>query len=189
MAPCSAPIVIRDEEPTDATLHPMCLPSTEEETAPVRKLAAAEPASACPLMMPYCTDEDQPAMALEMPHTAKTACGKTGCLPSCETSEFPWPEDSPKCQEDAHYHEQYSGIPYVAPKAESPTPIKSKVPSVQPGQEHCKQPGASGPKMHKARYRGGPICPENCPGHPDIDTMEYRKSDGGLNEYGPGGPL
>jgi hypothetical protein len=187
----TTPIIIRDEPAEDdATLRPMCAPGPQECPEPAGKVAAAEPSSACPMMMPYCIDEDDAAdLPLEKPFKAAAVHGTKSGLPSCETSEFPWEEKVPDCKEDGHLHEQYSGIPFVGPRPVSPTPpLKGQTPGAVPGQENCKQPGDSGPKLHKSHY-GSHLCPDCCPGHPNIDTMEYRKSDGGLNEYGPGGPM
>jgi hypothetical protein len=63
------------------------------------------------------------------------------------------------------------------------TPIEG-VPTKRPGKDECSE--EVGPKRHKANYPGKCGRSEECPKHPEVDTMEYRRSDGGLNEYGPG---
>ena len=45
------------------------------------------------------------------------------------------------------------------------------------------------PEMKPKKHRTKPHSSkgkENCPHTEGVDTMEYRSSDGGLNEFGPG---
>jgi hypothetical protein len=205
--PTPAPIVIREEgpaveesEPPQAQDHctepgatgTLCPPATVEQTPP------------CPMTMPYCTDEEaRPAAVPVMPQAdesplareAKTlfqfwvdafgnAKEETG---GEETAEPARADGAPNCQEDAHYHEHYSGCPYTGyhlPSQRCPVTPARAVPGKRQGEDECSEEPA--PKKHKAHYPGKCGKGEECPKHPDVDTMEYRRSDGGLNEYGPG---
>src|SRR5262249_39174358 len=138
-------------------------------------------------VMPYCNDEDDAPHAVtpRMPH-ADEVPPMPGAAEACELPEH---ADHPDCQEDAHYNEHYPGVPYVCPPVQSVPHSKMRSGECLPGQEECSEPDAPAPRLHKAHYPSKGIGCEGCPVHPEVDTMEYRKSDGGLNEYGPGGPL
>jgi hypothetical protein len=127
--------------------------------------------------MPYCTD-DTGAAASPVPNSggdnAQTApkfswsdflkaCG------GCPDASKPPPDGQTNCREDVHHHEHYSGCPYIGPDRVDP-----------PAAPKASRPGQGG----KHRPRQG--ATEDCPRHPEVDTMEFRRSDGSLNEYGTG---
>jgi hypothetical protein len=180
-----------------AALCPPAQVDTSDLHGPTPAAYTDEHFPSCPTVMPYCTDEEESAPEeLPMPRAAEEGLehqvfsfwmgwfGMTGPVIS-ETSEPPM-DDVPRCEEDLHYFEHYSGVPYTGPcqppcrKRPSPArpPLKGK------GEDDCCEPPQA-LKIHKAHYNGPPRA-EDCPSHPEVDTMEYRRSDGGLNEFGPG---
>jgi hypothetical protein len=167
------PIVIDEGEPADQG-EALPMPSAVDMDGPPGGAAVEpcqEPDPACPMVMPYCTDDDEgPAPA--MPHAdedqpaRKNGEGGAGHF-------NPWRElfedAEPRCQEDSHIHEHYSGCPYTGRK---------------PGKEEASEEPVPLPK--KPANKHGKGCKGDCTPTEGVDTMEYRRSDGGLNEYGPG---
>src|SRR5262249_49475069 len=93
------------------------------------------------------------------------------------------PQAEPKCQEDSHLHEHYPGCPRVTSPYTSKS-NRSYTPTRKSGTEEAsEEPPPEGKKT--PRVKVGKTKEEELP-EPKIDTMEYRKSDAGLNEYGPG---
>jgi hypothetical protein len=102
------------------------------------------------------------------------------------------PQSDGKCQEDSHRNEQYPGCPRVT------CPYSSK----DTREQYFKRVWDLDPKMNKKGKEEAseePPQPDRKPhDHKEskdkeqplrtkgVDTMEYRPSDGGLNEYGPG---
>jgi hypothetical protein len=141
--------------------------------------------------MTYCTDEE-----VVEPGVPRMPYAPEGSLMHEQPRSF-WMSllqnmsrgAAPQCQEDIHQYEHFSGCPYIAPaKLDRP---QLSVPAVAApkgrGQDECCEEAATpAPKIHKTKYQAVPKSKEDCPRHPEVDTMEYRKSDGGLNEYGPG---
>jgi hypothetical protein len=189
-----APIVIRDDEhaagcpDANGDTHALMLPEWSTAVASAMALAtpANEPAAVCPMVMPYCTDDEE-APKCKVPHMPladEVVPMKHGvCAEACEMPEH---FDHPDCQEDAHYHEQYPGVPYVGPATKPMPHSEKKMPPAVPAEEECTEPGGPAPRLHRAHYPGKGCGCDGCPARPDVDTMEYRRSDGGLNEYGPG---
>jgi hypothetical protein len=93
------------------------------------------------------------------------------------------PQAEPKCQEDSHLHEHYSGCPRVT----CPYTGKS-YPSCPPATKTGKEESSEEPPQHgkKSHPGKGGKDKDECPRTQGVDTMEYRSSDAGLNEYGPG---
>jgi hypothetical protein len=95
-------------------------------------------------------------------------------------------EAEPKCEEDPHRHEHYSGCPHTT----CPYTGKS-YPSYEPlrksGREESSEEPVEKAKPHGTKPHSGDTGKSNeqCPRTQGVDTMEYRSSDGGLNEYGP----
>jgi hypothetical protein len=218
-----APIVIAEEEPA------MCRPLAPETCEPAHPECAIAPVATgtlcppatvdagyaqptecriedsvppCPMVMPYCTDEEAavekaPPMPRADEESALGAAATSffqfwveGLKQGKEEQQTNGPAEGgvvPNCQEDEHYYEHYSGCPYTGYNRPSPlcpvTPIDAE-PGKRPGQDDCTEEAA--PKKHKVNHPGKAVQGEECPAHPDVDTMEYRRSDGGLNEYGPG---
>jgi hypothetical protein len=78
------------------------------------------------------------------------------------------PMGPPQGVEDSNYHRTFPGCPYTGP---CPGMYRS-----------CPTP----PVPHETQK---PAWHEDVTPHTDIDTMEFRPSDHGLNEYGTGGPF
>lgn len=196
----AAPIVIGEEDP-------MPRPDLEEAAPASSDVAAMQrqeiPARGSPVFMPYCPDDDEePAIPPKMPRADVSDDKKTGdsstrkehddfkewmelfeenkkgtsssveLLPAPREEE---PSADPKCQEDVHRDEHYSGCPRTTcPYG----PMKKKG-----GEESSEEP------QHPAKKsKPSDDCKEK-EGRPrtqGVDTMEYRKSDAGLDEYGPG---
>lgn len=180
-----APIVLGKEEPMP-----------RDEPAPVVVDPIEDKAAqGCLVAMPYCQDDEDKAPV--MPGADGEEAEKEAFKEwmkflntnkeekSLTSEELPAPKEieetqaEPKCQEDSHLHEQYPGCPRVSsPYRGKSSPVRKsgkEEASEEPPQEIKKSsPG----KVGKGKSEELPM--------PNVDTMEYRKSDGGLNEYGPG---
>jgi hypothetical protein len=198
------PIVIREDEPpvaepselggaaawpVDAATGVARMPHAD---GAVPQEQVPDPAPLAAPTMPYCTDN-----ATAVPHMPPADEDETRATPAYAWSEFlkacgastgasvvPQPaRERTDCQEDVHYHDHYSGCPYTGP-GEAVPPAAGKKPWHAPGGDDC----CPSPLRRNARPRTGKPGPkqgaEDCPRHPEVDTMEYRPSDGGLNEYG-----
>jgi hypothetical protein len=181
----------------------VCVPGNSYQAGGIELAAPPTGAPPCPMVMPHCTDEEAPACLVPpMPYADEEPAVGGNPLSNFwmglfgqakedggieETAEPARIDDAPNCQEDAHYYDHYSGCPYTGyhlPSHRCPvTPIEAE-PARRPGQDECSEEPAS--KKHKVHHSGPGAENEECPRHPDVDTMEYRRSDGGLNEYGPG---
>jgi hypothetical protein len=104
--------------------------------------------------------------------------------PACEPLPAPdyEPLPAPACEEDCPHGKGCSpkGGMRGACTVPAQTPGKDEAgaePAATPKEKHTKV-------LHRSPkgYDRG----EDCPTHPEIDTMEFRPSDGKLNEYGPG---
>ncbi len=194
--PEAAPIVIHEE-----TVEELPVPSTIE----ISGLPAC-PDAVCPMVMPYCADDEQAALKPIMPYAEDNDIKPVSATKESEDKEFKeWMklfEESdqsgkdnsaeelpePKCQEDSHIHEHYSGCPSTTcPYTGKSYP--SRAPATKPGKKSGKE-GDSEPTVIHHRARKHSIKGYKDKGnksHTDgIDTMEYRPSDGNLNEYGRG---
>jgi hypothetical protein len=99
-----------------------------------------------------------------------------------------------ECSEGPSRQHHYSACPYTGrPYPGCPTsgacPSKPcPPPSAAPGGEEASEPASKKSsalrKVHRLNTRH-PLD-ETCPVHPEVDTMEYRPSDGSLHDYGPG---
>jgi hypothetical protein len=198
-----APIVIPEDDP------PPAAPADENgNVAPVAASTIDMETEAAPPAMPYCEDDRAPAPA-HMPYAdegeepaaaeAPPSKPKCECLKAFFMKLFAKPEGEAGASAgaedggtkgdpgEADYHryhpDHHSGCPsnycpytgrcYPEPAAPPPCPKKS----------HRGEENSEGPAKHP---KG---CGEGCPKHPEVDTMEYRKSDGRLDDYGPGGPF
>lgn len=196
----AAPIVIGEEDP---------MPREEiEDAAPVSSDVAAMqrqeiPAKGSPVFMPYCPDDDEePAIPPKMPRADVSDDKKTGdsrtkkehddfkewmelfeenkegtsttveLLPAPKEEE---PNAEPKCQEDVHRDEHYSGCPRTTCPF---SPMKKK--GSEESSEEPPHPAKKTQQNKEAKDK------EESPRTQGVDTMEYRKSDAGLDEYGPG---
>jgi hypothetical protein len=213
-SPAPPPIVIREEEPPAAE---QCEPDAgTNESAAGRTMVAAStdfPArpspvaedrvAAAPPRMPYCGENvapEAPAAAPHMPRADQGPADDSSWAEFIEACGWPLtPEESIEaakapdgpatCREDPRRHDDYSGCP--CPNAARTVPVSGKRGApVDKGADTCGKPSAKdGPQMYKAHHPGDwKKREEDCPRHPEVDTMEYRRTDGGLNEYGRGGP-
>ncbi len=200
-----APIVIPDDDLPPA-------PPADEDAAvtPVAATAVDAEGEGCPPVMPYCADGRAPAPA-HMPYAEEGeepagAADAPAAPPKCaglmtflkkffaqhpceagttEEAEGGAAKDAsgePGCRHCPHHsgcptnYCPYTGRTYPEPTAPAARPKKSPG-----GAEDSEAPAKHHPK--------GCDEGEGCPLHPEVDTMEYRKSDGRLDDYGPGGPF
>jgi hypothetical protein len=196
-----APIVIQEEDPpgveaSEAGPAHMCT-GAAVGSSPASAICGNEHLPGCPMEMPYCTDEDAPlAEELPMPRIESTQTPSqpipfwigffgSSAQDICESSKTPGSQQ-PRCEVDLQYFEDLCGCPAAAPaqakRAKLATPTVA--PQKNRGQDECSEQAC--PKIHKVNHPGSPFPFEEAPKRPDVDTMEYRKSDGKLNEYGPG---
>jgi hypothetical protein len=107
-----------------------------------------------------------------------------------EEADSVGPMSLPSCQEDSHYHEHYSGCPHTScPASICPytgKSVPSDTPELPPAVPE-KNKTAPGKQAHKVLQHSAEKRSETA-AHPDVDTMEYRPSDGPLNEFASGGP-
>jgi hypothetical protein len=199
----AAPIVI-NEQIFDVDESPV-IPTPKEMA---EMLGQEIPSKGLPLVMPHCReDEDESATPPKMPRAdAEEAMkhtvfkewmelfqeSKDDKHASAEELPPPTEEESqadPKCQEDRHLHEQYPGCP----RTTCPSPDKNHVgkqlnrvwkldskTKKKGSEESSEEPRQPSMKPHSGKDK------EDCPRTKGVDTMEYRKSDAGLDEYGPG---
>src|SRR5262249_15147132 len=108
--------------------------------------AAAEEAARRPLIMPYAEDDDRPLTP--MPFAEDEPAPRKAEAPWVDFLNFwqglftkpegssgqsarPGSDDLPRCQEDVHYHQQYSGCPYTGCPATGANPSAPR-PAVPP---------------------------------------------------------
>ncbi len=213
--PDAAPIVIHEDEPMpreEGMPAPPAAIVLNERNFEMAEMQGQEvPPKGGPTAMPYCRDdEDEPATPPKMPRSKDGAGVEDNIFKAWidlfregnkekapEVEELPPPVEEepraePKCQEDSHLHEQYPGCPrttcpfsgkdrmekYYKRVWELDSKLKNKG-----SEESSEEPPHSGEKPHQSKD-----CKdkEECPRTKGVDTMEYRKSDAGLDEYGPG---
>jgi hypothetical protein len=198
------------EEPSESeSKEPSGTPTVATASGP------AVPEKTYPPLMPYCTDDATPMRMPYADENEDSGAGQAGTDPDNGTSwwqrlfhlrapegrvpggaEPSEPDGASDCREDGNYHQHYSGCPYTGrccPDSPKPKAPVSARPDRKPHgkgeageeQEPPAEPETHGQKQHYKGCRDG----DDCPRHPEVDTMEFRPSDRGLNEYGPGGPL
>jgi hypothetical protein len=202
-------------------------PPREEDLVPP---AVAEPPqlrdqdladTACPVVMPYCIDDDDPMLRPTMPYAdgeknanalkdstddamkawkeffkGESPVDDSGSSEESKAPPAEKPSTEPKCQEDSHMHEHYPGCPsttcpftgksYPSGKSDKKF-LEQYHKRVWDFEETSEEPPQT-PKEHGKKAAPGKGCDgkNSCPRTQGVDTMEYRRSDGGLNEYGPG---
>jgi hypothetical protein len=141
---------------------------------------ADAPAVTTPALMPYCRDE--PA-APPMPYAEDGAPED-----SVRRQAFsfwlgffggPQPPDGAHCQEDAHYIDQYSGVPYVGRPAATDARPPAKATPAFPGMAEESEPLPASHlwrKPHFGRVDFGSSPPVEVV-EPKCDTMEQRPTD------------
>jgi hypothetical protein len=115
-----------------------------------------------------------------------------------ETGPMPSRDDAPanECREDPHHHHHYSGCPYTGrcypncPSTGCPTtrPCDSPRPAAG-GEDKSSKPADPTPPgdttaLKKIKRFLMREAIEDRPTHPEVDTMEFRPSDGQLYDYG-----
>ncbi|HTU20232.1 MAG TPA: hypothetical protein VMG10_19365 [Gemmataceae bacterium] len=197
--PDAAPIIIGEDDPMPRGVEaPLVPPPIDVDALDGQEI----PPKGCPVVMPYCRDDDEePATPPKMPRADSGDDKKTKKIeqsvfkawielfeessedkaPAVEELPMPKeeePQAEPKCQEDSHLHEHYSGCP----RTTCPYTGKSR-PSAKGSEESSEEPRHPNKKPKQSKD-----CKdkEECPRTKGVDTMEYRKSDAGLDEYGPG---
>ena len=168
-----------------------------------------------PTAMPYCRDdEDEPATPPKMPHAEGSTGMEQNVFKAWielftegnkekapEVEELPppveeQPQAEPKCQEDSHLHEQYPGCPRTTcpfggkerrekyyKRVWDRDPNFDSIMKKKGSEESSEEPPHSGEKPQQSKD-----CKDKqeCPRTKGVDTMEYRKTDAGPDEYGPG---
>jgi hypothetical protein len=193
------------EEP-EASIPP--LPEEPSEPESTQASGPAVPEKTYPPLMPYVTDDGTP---LRMPYADENEDGDAGQAGTDSDDGTSWwkrlfhmraPEgrvpggEEPSeadgtsdFREDGHYHEHYPGCPYTGrchpDSSARPDRKRNGKGEVGEEQEPPAEPETPGKRPHSKGCPAGEVCPR----HPEVDTMEFRPSDRGLNEYGPGGPL
>lgn len=218
----AAPIVIGEDDPMPGE---QAVPVV---AAPI-EMAGMEgqevPPKGSPIVMPHCEDdEDEPALPPKMPRADAVGSSKGtehnvfkawmelfeegADTKSPTVEELPAPKEEepqtePKCQEDIHRHEHYSGCPrttcpYSGKNHTEPPPAATYLPynfnnrsnaglGSKPKKKGSEEASEEPPHPKKTPHSGKEATDkEECPRTKGVDTMEYRKSDGGLDEYGPG---
>jgi hypothetical protein len=129
------------------------------------------------------------------------------------------PGGTSDCQEDVHRHEQYPGCPHTGcpatggcphcpstgcpaggcphgssmgcPTGGSCQPCPATAPPAKKGEEEPSDDGKVVHRTYKFKFfkHNGKMDEEEFPRHPEVDTMEYRASDGDVHHYGTGGSL
>lgn len=188
-----APIVIREDEPAEIASVPETI-----DLAIFKGPMAPADAAVGTLTMPYCAEDAPPPMpyvsdgdeadagelSWAKPYEVEHAKGCTYKQPRTEDSE------APRCEVVPAHYQHYSGTPplgscpYACPHHHSdykPMPLGV-------GQEPTEalkdlQPVGSTIQRHESFK---PNEKGKLPRQAVVDTMEYRKSDGKLNDFGPG---
>ncbi len=209
-----APIVIPEDEPMpreEALVPPPVVePTPIESPCPVVMPYCTDDDDPMPRPhMPYADGEKSTGAEEEAEDGVmkawkeffKEAGPDNPASPSEEQKAIPTekPNSEPKCQEDSHLHEHYPGCPSTtcpqtgknrpAAPADKKTgqrvePLHKKVWDF----EEASEMPVEKPKEHGKKGAPSKDCEgkKGCPRTQGVDTMEYRRSDGGLNEYGPG---
>jgi hypothetical protein len=196
----AAPIVIPDED--RGPIEPV---AGEHVVVPFEQ-AECPPAAAqvAPATMPYCRDEEE-CEVLPMP---REECELLP-MPEIEFNERNYeidveqPRDgnpADECRQDPHHHHTavcpYTGQSYPACTPDGRCPSMNPQPCNPPkkaGAEEPSEPQARSPHQSALRkirlFKEHEPIDDLCPTHPEVDTMEYRASDGQLYDYGRPGAL
>jgi hypothetical protein len=110
---------------------------------------------------------------------------------SSEVEELPYPKEEPtneSHQEEIEHHPVHSSC---CPQTICPYTGKSYPTYIPPSkrgkEETCEEQPPTKVEPSAQKHHGSKGCDKEhqCPRTQGVDTMEYRRSDGGLNEYGP----
>jgi hypothetical protein len=211
--PAPAPIVIPEEDPVNPAIQeetPPAMPHAVDRVAFFKEGEEDAMPASCRMLMPYCSDEEEEqadegnvaqAVHQDPPKDTGREAQEDALLgfwkqvlemlhvPTVDTApaqpEPAAPAATPvDCREDSHHHRHYPACPYTGrcypPVDECPQaqPSKPNGCGVEPAHKPVETPR---PKLQQPERDKG-----ECPSHPEIDTMEYRPSDGSLYDYGTG---
>jgi hypothetical protein len=175
-APAHMPSADEGEEPTGAAEAPAALLQCEH--LEMVGEAVSDGAATAPHAQPKC----ECLKVFLKKFFEKHAC-ETGTTEGAEDGATKDGSGEPDCHHGYHHHSgcptnycPYTGRCYPEPTAPAACPKKS----------HGGAEDSEAPAKHRPKGCGEG---EGCPLHPEVDTMEYRKSDGRLDDYGPGGPF
>jgi hypothetical protein len=195
-----APIVIPEDDtppapPADenADLAPLAAPGIDlnNEVNLVVMPYCEDDRAPAPTHMPYADEGAEPTGAAEAP----PARPKHECLKAFFMKLFEKKGDQSGTAEgteegEGDYHRYHPDHHPGCPSNYCPyTGRCYPEPATPPKKAHGGEEKSESPKGHPAKHHKGCDKDEGCPVHPDVDTMEYRKSDGRLDDYGPGGPF
>ncbi len=200
-------IIIHDEEDLNASANPASteppthgiLPSTIDVsgaglTAPADNGLEVRPTSAPPAMprctdddfaplMPYCTEDDAASAVGAAPYRDFDACAFWTAFFTGPTQLF-GDAASDRCEEDVHYPQQYSGVPYTGPESAQPiqqTSAQQKpLPSLPAAEEPSEPPAPKEEKSHadpSELFDHPHHLQMSRPSEPQSDTMEMRPTD------------
>ncbi|HEY7153926.1 MAG TPA: hypothetical protein VH575_08185 [Gemmataceae bacterium] len=198
------PIIIPEDDPMPPEHEQWIVPATIELSGLSNGADIV-----CPMVMPYCSDGDeQAANKPVMPYTEDDDKKPATASEDSEDSEFKeWskffegadqadekkdgpaeelpspteePSAEPKCQEDSHIHEHYPGCPCTT------CPYTGKSYPCTPAKKSGKEESSEEPVHHHRSLKHSGKDEDILPHPAGVDTMEYRPSDGALNEYGRG---
>jgi hypothetical protein len=165
--------------------HPDALPEGERvldnclmRGYPERMPPCIDDEDRAPATMPYAEDPQEcrpPSTWRPMPNDYS----------GCEESESPSPLHRADCQEDPAYPYQYPGCPYIGPAT---TPgVYHRLPAMP--EEGRPKDLYQLPMRHTEPAAPGNSRPTkpadeiDCPTHPEVDTMEFRRSDAKEGEF------
>lgn len=210
-----APLAAPADENANVTPVAASTIDVEGEVCPPAMPYCEDNSAPAPAHMPYADEGEEPAGAVDVQfqceHTdvvgkvaakgeaiAEHAKMKCECLKvflqkffethECETGTAEG--DAKKdggCEPGCHHCPHHSGCPTNYCPYTGRTYPESAAPAARRKKSRGGAEGSEAPAKHHP-HKG---CDEGegCPMHPEVDTMEYRKSDGRLDDYGPGGPF
>jgi hypothetical protein len=194
------PIVIHEEEPAPAAPPTVVLNERNFDIDDMQKQEV--PSKGCPTVMPHCQDDDGAPATPPASAGAETEQNvfkawmdlftegkEEKNAPAAEELPPPaeeQPQAEPKCQEDSHLHEHYPGCPRTSSPFIGKERMANYFKRVWDLNSKLKKKG--GEESSEEPPHSGKDCKdkEECPRTKGVDTMEYRKSDAGPDEYGPG---
>jgi hypothetical protein len=160
-----------------------------------RQKERAKSQSGCPAYMAPCVDDDERAPAT-MPYADDAAIAPPTVrwkgwrrMPNdysgCEESEAGGSVHRADCREDPAYPYQYPGCPYIGPSA---TPgVYHRLPAMPrelPPPEIYRSPHGTPAPTAPGTLPGKKSANDaECPAHPEVDTMEFRRSDAKEGEF------
>jgi hypothetical protein len=181
---------------------PQALPFAPETECPPPAVCQGAPAT-----MPPCRDEEE---CEPLPIFTEEGCELLP-MPACEeeVQECPdtalhhgvrlkeihvkvleaLPPDGKKtgeCREDPNREQHAPGCPATGCPGMKHSPCVPPTQAASPGGEESSEPPSKSALRTIRRFKMRQPLDETVPVHPEVDTMEFRPSDGQLYDYGPG---